>query len=251
MPSAVRKLTPSLLAVSGFALLSSGVAFAGHSPLGPVAPASPNARAISDLYWIVFGVAVGLFALVVVGLGGALLRSRRAAAVARGGAPDALTGRLVVLLAVVPAVALVAVAAVVFAKLSDAKDAPAAGPAGTLQVKVEAHQGGWQFTYPDGATATDLLRVPTGASVRLDLTSADVTHSWWVPALGGQVEVFPGDTAHTAFRADQDGLYMGHSTVPSGHDYDKEAISVEAMPKAEFDAWLASAAAHPKEQSGS
>ena len=235
MAAAMRMLTLSILALSGLALVGAGAAFAEPSPLRLAAPASPNADAISDIYWVVFGVALGLFALVLLGLGGALVRGHRAASDLE---PGRLAARTLGILAAIPVAGLVVIAAVVFARLSDTRDAPAAGAAGTLQVNVEARQAGWTYTYANGATATDRLRVPTGTTVRLSLTSADVTHSWWVPALGGQVRIFPGETATAAFRADRSGVFEGRSTVPSGRGYERMTIAVEALPQSEYDAWL-------------
>ncbi len=240
MISAVRKLILSTLTVTWLALAAAGAALADPSPLKLAAPASPNAYAISDLYWVVFGVALGLFALVLLGLAGALVRARRPAT---GSEPGPLKTRTLGILVAIPIAGLAVVAAFVFAKLSAARDVPAAGAAGTLQVKVEARQAGWTYTYATGATATDRLRVPTGATVRLSLTSGDVTHAWWVPALGGQVRIFPGETAEAVFRADRDGVFEGRSTVPSGRDFDRLTTAVEALPQAKYDAWLEQAAA--------
>lgn len=69
-----------------------------------------------------------------------------------------------------------------------------------------------------------------------------MTHSWWVPALGGQVRIYPGETATAAFRADRDGVFEGRSTVPSGRGFDRLTTAVEALPQAEYDAWLEQAA---------
>ena len=239
MASVVRTLILSTLAAAGLALVLAGAAFADSSPLELTAPASPGAHAISDIYWVVFGVALALFALVLLGLAGALARSRRAG---NDTDPGPLKTRTLGLFAAIPLAAVVVVAVVVFARLSDAKDVPAAGAAGALQVKAEARQAGWTYTYANGATAGDRLRVPTGAVVRLSLTSADVTHSWWVPALGGQVRIYPGETATAAFRADRDGVFEGRSTVPSGRGFDRLTTAVEALPQAEYDAWLEQAA---------
>ena len=41
----------------------------------------------------------------------------------------------------------------------------------------------------------------------LNITSTDVLHSWWVPALGGQVQATPGDVVQTWFKADEVGRY--------------------------------------------
>lgn len=243
----MRKLILPTLAASVLALVATGAATAEPSPLRPAAPASPNAQAISDVYWVVFWVALGLFALVVLGLVVAFARSCRASTDTE---PGPLRTRTLGILAAIPLAGVVAVAAFVFVKLPAAQDAPAVGAAGTLRVTVDARQSGWTYTYENGAVATDRLRVPTGATVRLALRSRDVTHAWWVPALGGQVRLFPGETATTAFRADRDGVFEGRSTVPSGRGYDKLTIAVEAMPEADYEAWLEQAAAQKGGSSG-
>ena len=66
-------------------------------------------------------------------------------------------------------------------------------------------------------------------------------HSFWVPQLAGQVRVYPGEERTLRFRADRDGTYLGRSTVPSGPGYEQLGITVRALPRADFDAWLASA----------
>jgi cytochrome c oxidase subunit 2 len=55
--------------------------------------------------------------------------------------------------------------------------------------------------------------------VVLNVDSTDVTHSWWVPALGGQVQATPGKVVQTWFKADEVGRYPGRSTVFSGSAY--------------------------------
>lgn len=247
MPSAVRKLILPTLAAAGLALALSGAAAAEPSPLEPAQPAGPNAQAIADIYWVVFWVALGLFALVVAALVVALARSRRRAAGASAGPdlpePGPLPLRRLAAFSAIPLAGLAVVTIAVFVKLSDARDAPAAGAAGTLAVQVEGSQAGWKYTYANGVAATDRLRVPTGATVRLTISSADVQHAFWVPQLAGQVRVFPGETRQLAFRADRDGVFTGRSTVPSGAGYERMGIAVEAMPKADYDAWLQQAAA--------
>ena len=57
-------------------------------------------------------------------------------------------------------------------------------PAGALEIRVVAHQWWWEFRYGDKdhiVTANE-LHIPTGVPIRLNLQSADVIHSFWVPA---------------------------------------------------------------------
>jgi cytochrome c oxidase subunit 2 len=243
MPTAVRKLILSTVAACGLALTLSGAALAEPSPLEPADPAGPNAAAIADIYWVVFGVTLGLLVLVVAGLGLAIARSSDRAVVATDADEPAPTpARRIAFFALIPAVALAVVAIAVFVKLSDAKDAPAAGDAGTVAVEVVAAQDGFTYTYANGASATDRLRVPVGAVVVLTLTSDDVQHSWWVPQLAGQARIFPGETRTLSFRADRTGIFPGRSTVPSGPSFDLLETAVEALPAADYEDWVEQAA---------
>ncbi len=63
------------------------------------------------------------------------------------------------------------------------------------------------------------LVVPVDTAVILRLTSTDVMHRWFIPALGGQVDAVPGKTSETWFRADREGVYGGQSTFFAGSAY--------------------------------
>lgn len=93
-----------------------------------------------------------------------------------------------------------------------------------LQIDAIAQQWLWRFEYPGGNPGQRTfsygeLVVPVDTTVILNITSTDVLHSWWVPALGGQVQAAPGETVQTWFKADEEGRYPGRSTVFSGTAY--------------------------------
>lgn len=90
-----------------------------------------------------------------------------------------------------------------------------------LQIDAIAQQWVWRFEYPGGQPGQRTfsygeLVVPVDTPVILNLTSTDVLHTWWVPALGGQVQAPPGDISQTWFKADEVGRYEGRSTQFSG-----------------------------------
>ncbi|HEX2128912.1 MAG TPA: cytochrome c oxidase subunit II, partial [Solirubrobacterales bacterium] len=98
------------------------------------------------------------------------------------------------------------------------EDATAGGP---LEIDAIAQQWLWRFEYPGGQPGQRTfsygeLVVPVDTAVVLNITSTDVLHSWWVPALGGQVQATPGDVVQTWFKADEEGRYEGQSTTFSG-----------------------------------
>src|SRR3989449_7869640 len=106
-----------------------------------------------------------------------------------------------------PAVILVFVAVptvrTIFATAGDA-------PADALRVEVTGHQWWWEYKYPDlGITTANEMHVPVGRPVQVAITSADVIHSFWAPALGGKRDAIPGHVNRIAFRADAVGDYSG------------------------------------------
>ena len=67
----------------------------------------------------------------------------------------------------------------------------AAAPEGSLKIAVTGHQWWWRFRYlppsGDGVDLANEIRLPVGKPVEFQLESADVIHSFWIPALGGKV----------------------------------------------------------------
>ena len=93
-----------------------------------------------------------------------------------------------------------------------------------LKINVIGQRWLWRFEYPGGRPGDRVfsygeLVVPVDTTVLLHVTSTDVIHRWFIPALGGQVDAVPGDTADTWFRADREGIYHGQSTSFSGTSY--------------------------------
>jgi cytochrome c oxidase subunit 2 len=86
---------------------------------------------------------------------------------------------------------------------------------------------------------TEPLVIPVGKKVRLLMTAADVIHSWWVPALAVKRDAIPGFVNETWARVDKPGIYRGRCAELCGKDHAFMPIVVNAVPEAEFNAWLA------------
>ena len=84
--------------------------------------------------------------------------------------------------------------------------------------------------------------VPVGKKVRLLITSADVIHSWWVPALAMKKDAIPGNINELWFQIqpDKPGVYRGQCVELCGRDHGFMPIVVEAKSEADYAAWLAS-----------
>jgi cytochrome c oxidase subunit 2 len=235
----------------------------------PQSGGSPNANDINDLYKITLYIALVVFVLVEGALLYALVRFRAR----KGAVPAQIRGntRLEVSWTVAAAVILIALAAVTFAKLGSIKNPPNSGPAGdqlastdgrllyasterklppngkSLNIQVIGRQYIWQYVYPgasepDGLGAPysyETMVVPTETTVTLDIVSADVVHSWWIPALGGKFQAVPGYHNYTWFKVPKPGLYHGQCAFLCGRGHARMFANVKALPPAEFDAWLA------------
>jgi cytochrome c oxidase subunit 2 len=203
-----RRLLSVALPLVG-ALALAGVAAAANGGISPVAPVSPNGHRITDAYWLILAITGAVFLIVEGTLLLFVIRYRRRGR-RRDLEPEQVHGntRLEVAWTVVPVVLLAVIVGFVFYKLPGIKNTPPASAAGAAtNVKVEAYQFYWLFTYPGGRQSINVLTVPKNRVVTLDVTSADVAHSWWVPAFGGKIDAIPGKTNHTWFQAEKAGDY--------------------------------------------
>jgi cytochrome c oxidase subunit II len=234
----------------------------------PQSGGSPNANAIDSLYKPILYVALVIFVLVEGALAYALYRFR-----ARKGAVAAqIRGntRLEVGWTVGAAVILLALAVLTFAKLSSIQDPVNSGPEGSslvsdrqareyasaerklppngksLKITVVGRQFVWQYVYPGANEADGLgapysyeeMVVPTNTTVTLDIVSADVVHSWWVPQLGGKFQAIPGYHNYTWFKIEKPGIYRGQCALLCGRGHARMIATVKAVPPAQFEAWL-------------
>jgi cytochrome c oxidase subunit 2 len=83
------------------------------------------------------------------------------------------------------------------------------------------------------------LVLPVGKKVRFLITAKDVIHSWWVPDLGVKRDATPGFINETWAKIDEPGIYRGFCAELCGKGHAFMPIVVNALPEAEYDAWLA------------
>ncbi|MCL1530466.1 cytochrome c oxidase subunit II [Xanthomonas nasturtii] len=84
------------------------------------------------------------------------------------------------------------------------------------------------------------LVLPVNTKIRFVITADDVIHAWWVPALGWKQDAIPGIVNEAWTNIEQPGVYRGQCAELCGKDHGFMPIVVEALPKAEFQRWLAS-----------
>lgn len=90
------------------------------------------------------------------------------------------------------------------------------------------------------ATDTKIV-VPIGKTVVMDVTGADVIHSWTIPAFGVKQDAVPGRIAQLWFKAEREGIYFGQCSELCGKDHAYMPITVQVMSQDNYDAWLTGA----------
>lgn len=125
-------------------------------------------------------------------------------------------------------------------------------PAG-LRIEVVGEQFWWRVRYhPAGGPPIDAaneIRLPVGERVEFTLTASDVIHSFWIPVLGGKMDMIPGRTNRLTLRAVKPGIYRGPCTEFCGTSHALMAFSVVVMEPDAFRAWLARQA-EPSQSAG-
>jgi cytochrome c oxidase subunit 2 len=111
-------------------------------------------------------------------------------------------------------------------------------PADAMDVYVQGKKWMWKFAYPGGPNSLDSLRVPAGRPVRLLITSRDVIHSFFVPALRIKMDALPGRYTQTWFLADKPGRYEIFCTEYCGFGHSSMLGELVVMPATEFDEWF-------------
>lgn len=165
---------------------------------------------------------------------------------------------------VIPVLILVLLAIPTARVLVEMEDTQAAD----LRIKVTGYQWKWRYEYLDhgisffsnideASKAAGILHsdhelpeqylrdvdkpmvVPVGQKVKIQLTSNDVIHAWWVPELYVKRDAVPGTINETWFQIEEPGTYRGQCAELCGRGHGFMPIVVVALPQDEFDAWAA------------
>lgn len=143
-------------------------------------------------------------------------------------------------------------------------------PESDFTIKTTGYQWNWGYEYPDHGgfeyfsnmvadediaahpfeahrnLTTDLpVVVPAGATVRVEVTAADVIHNWAMPAFGIKMDAIPGRLNETWFRVDEPGIYYGQCSELCGVRHAFMPIEVHVVPQHVFDAWVEAANEDP------
>ncbi|MEO5337730.1 MAG: cytochrome c oxidase subunit II [Magnetospirillum sp. WYHS-4] len=223
--------------------------------MGLQEPASPVMARIAGLHGFLTAI-VTVIVLFVMGLLGWVIWRYRAG---RNPVPSTVThnSRLEIAWTAIPALILIAIAGPSLDLLYYMDKTKGAD----MTLKVTGHQWYWSYTYPDrGDVAFDAFMIqpddlqpgqkrlletdrrvvlPVQTDIRVLLASDDVIHSWAVPALGIKTDSVPGRLNETWMRIERPGVYYGQCSELCGVLHGFMPIAIEAVPRPQFEAWLA------------
>ncbi|MBN9006912.1 MAG: cytochrome c oxidase subunit II [Rhizobiales bacterium] len=155
---------------------------------------------------------------------------------------------------IVPVLILVGIAVPSFRLLFEELDVPKAD----LTVKATGKQWYWSYAYPDNGKfefdsllaqdkkprllgVDNELVVPVNKVVRVQVTGADVIHSFAVPAFGIKIDAIPGRLNETWFKATKTGMFYGQCSELCGKDHAFMPIAVRVVSDKDFAAWVETA----------
>ncbi|MFG6119396.1 cytochrome c oxidase subunit II [Thalassobacillus sp. B23F22_16] len=108
----------------------------------------------------------------------------------------------------------------------------------TMHVNVVAEQYRWTFEYENGKETHKNLVLPVDQEVVLHLTSKDVIHSFWVPNLGGKMDMIPGEENQMKITPSEEGTYQGKCAEYCGTLHTDMRFETEVVDQEEFQQWL-------------
>ena len=116
------------------------------------------------------------------------------------------------------------------------------GEGQVLNDEVEAELIAAGYSRDEFLLATDTsVVVPVNKVVVMDVTGADVIHSWTIPAFGVKQDAVPGRIAQLWFKAEKEGVYFGQCSELCGKSHAYMPITVKVVSQEVYDAWLAGA----------
>lgn len=229
-----RWLTPSGLFTA--TLLLAGC---GTDVQSALSPRGVQAGQIALLSWILFAFALAVLTIVMAALWFAIRGPARTRAALAG--ENAVLGFGLIFPAVTLTVLLGYGVWLMRAQLGldDKRD--------TMRIEVTGEQWWWRIAYTGAGgskfASANEIRIPVGQPVEFTLKSADVIHSFWVPSLGGKMDMTPGRDTKLRLEAERPGIYRGQCAEYCGGPHALMAFEVIAMPDADYQAWLAREAA--------
>ena len=231
----------SMLALAGFLLSSCG----GGSQ-SALDAAGIQSQRLENLWWLFFGICTFVYVTVIGVVLVALFRTKKVSAetqpeIAPEQARENRASNVIKIAVAITVITLFTLMIISFRtgaainSLSQSKD--------PITIKVRGQQWWWEVIYEhevpsDNVTTDNEIHVPLGRPIKLELSSIDVIHSFWLPNMHGKKDLIPNYPTTFYFQADKPGDYWGQCAEFCGYEHAKMRFTVKAESQEDFDAWL-------------
>jgi len=214
-----------------------------NSPTNIFDPAATPARSIFSLSMLVLSVTLAIFLVVGGLLVYALIRFRHRDSDS-GHEPAQIYGSNQIELSwtVIPILIVVMLFLTTTRVIWQTEAAPK--PSGAVDVVVIGHQFWWEYRYPKlGVVTANELHIPTSDPKKptptyLEMSSADVSHSFWIPRLAGKTDLIPNRINTMWIDPPEAGLYLGQCAQYCGTQHAKMLLRVYADSPPDFAVWV-------------
>jgi cytochrome c oxidase subunit 2 len=210
--------------------------FLRDAPLFPPR-ASEMAREIDTLFFTTLGITIFFSTLIACLIFYFMIRYRRTSPSQVGKEPQGNTMALEAAWIIVP----LFIALTIFTWGARIYFAAARPPPDARQFYVVGKQWMWKIEHPNGKREINELHVPRGEAVKLKMTSEDVIHSFYVPAMRVKADVVPGRYTTLWFRPDTDGTYHLFCSQYCGAEHSHMVGRVIVMDPTAYELWLGGA----------
>jgi cytochrome c oxidase subunit II len=109
-------------------------------------------------------------------------------------------------------------------------------PDDALEINVTARMWDWDFVYESGLNL-DTLYVPKDKSIKLNMISMDVNHSFYIPAFRIKQDVIAGSNQYLVFKAEKEGSYNVACAEYCGLNHSAMYTKVVVMPEDKYEEW--------------
>lgn len=112
------------------------------------------------------------------------------------------------------------------------------------EIQIIGHQWWWEIHYLNddpskGFITANELHLPVGRPVNIEVETADVMHSFWIPALNGKIDMVPSQPNYIRMIASRPGVYQGQCAEFCGDEHARMRLIAVAQPPAAYSEWLA------------
>jgi cytochrome c oxidase subunit II len=210
-----------------------------------LSPSADQAQRISSVWWLLFYVCAAVYVVVLAfTLIAAVRRKRRGTITDAPVEPREPKQERRMKIAVGSGIALTIVILGVFliSDLFAGRAMHTLDDPNPLTIEITARRWWWEVRYKDPwpsnmvITANE-IHVPVGKTVKFELKSTDVIHSFWAPNFNGKKDAIPGHPSTNWFRATRAGEFRGQCAEYCGYQHAHMRFVVVAEPQEQFDKW--------------